>query len=152
MSPIARLIVVGLVATIAFPLSLWLAETFHMDCTRQAGDRFDCVVESTKRGSTRLFKLDHTMLREARMDTRTVHHSDGSFDERYALQLVLAGGNIASSDGDPGDIGRHVTAINAFLHNAEPKTLRFTMSNRTSRLLLAAMLVAFALAATHRFH
>ena len=146
-----RVALVATTAAIAFPLSLWLAESFHIDCRRGTGERFDCVVESSKRGSTRVYKIDHTMLRSAKLDIVQTVHTDGTVDERHYLKLVLLKGAISTQDGDAKDIRQRAQQINAFINSPEQTSMRFTLSNQNYRLWLAALLVLAAAVLTHDF-
>lgn len=151
MKILPRAILVATTAAIAFPLSLWLSETFHVDCRRGPGERFDCVVESSKRGSTRVYSLDQSRLRSARLDVSRTQHTDGSVDEHHRLKLVLIGGQISSEDGDPDTIRANVERINGFIASPAEKEMRFTMSNRHYRLALAAIMVVTMILLTQDF-
>ncbi len=138
-------------AAVVFPLSLWLAESFHMDCRRGNAERFDCVVESSKRGRTRVYKIDHTMLRSAKLDIGQTVHTDGTVDQRHYLKLVLLKGDISTQDGDAKDIRQRAQQINTFIASPEQPSMRFTLSNRSYRLWFAALLVLAAALLTHDF-
>jgi hypothetical protein len=147
-----RLTLIGAVAVIVFTLAHWMTETFHVDCVRTALNKFGCVVESTKRGGTRLYKLDETLLISARIDRDAhVDAQDHTVSYTYHLVLVQPRAVIRSYGGDPTAITQRVAEINAFIANPEQSTIRFTHDNRTITLSFAALLVLAAAVFTHDF-
>lgn len=152
MNLIPRLSLVATTAAVAFPLAHWLTETFHVDCVRASASRFQCVVESSKRGNTRLFALDETSLSSARTDRETrVDPQDHMVSYSYHLTLVQPKGAIRSHGGDQGEINKRVAEINAFLTNPSQPSVRFTHNNRTMMLTMAALMVVAAALLTHDF-
>jgi len=152
MNLIPRLALVAATAAVAFPLAHWLTETFHVDCVRASASRFQCVVESSKRGSTRLFALDETSLSSARTDRETrVDPQDHTVSYSYHLTLVQPKGAIRSHGGDQGDINKRVAELNAFLTNPSQPSLRFTHNNQTMLLTMAALMVVAVALLTHDF-
>jgi hypothetical protein len=152
MKLIPRLVLVATTAAVSFPLAHWLMETFHVDCVRASAPRFQCVVESSKRGSTRLFVLDETSLSSARTDRETrIDPQDHTVSYSYHLTLVQPKGAIRSHGGDLDDTNERVAEINAFLNNPSQPSVRFTHNNRTMMLMMAALMVAAVALLTHDF-
>jgi hypothetical protein len=148
----SRVALIGAVAAIGFPLAYWMTETFHVDCVRSAPTKFGCVVESSKRGSTRLFKLNETILIAARTDRDAhVDPQDHTVTYTYHLVLVQPNGAIRSYGGDPTAIAKRVAEINAFISNPEQSSVRFTHDNRSTTLTFAALFVLAAALVTHDF-
>lgn len=67
---------VAVVGAVAFELTYWLTETFHVDCVPTTAAKSRCVAESSKRGGRQLYKRDETTLLVARTD-RDVHDACG---------------------------------------------------------------------------
>lgn len=147
-----RLALIGAVAAIVFPLAEWMTETFHVDCVRETPAKFGCIVESSKRGGTRLYKLDETSLLSARMDREARYDSqDHTYSYSYYLALVQPKAAIRSNGGNEVEIQAHVKAINAFLTSPEQSSIRFTHNNRTMMLMFAALMVIAVAVFTHDF-
>ncbi len=152
MTLLPRLALIGAVAAISFPLANWMTETFHVDCTRSTATKFGCVVESSKRGGTRLFKFDETSLISARTDREThVDPQDHTVSYSYHLALVQPKGTLRSLGGDPTEIEKRVAEINAFIKDPERASVRFTHNNRSMLVTLAALMVIAAAVLTHDF-
>ena len=147
-----RLALIGAVAATSFPLAYWMTETFHVDCTRGSATKFGCVVESSKRGGTQLYKLDETTLLSARTDREThIDPQDHTVSYSYHLTLVQPKATIRSLGGDPTEIDKRVAEINAFIKDPESASVRFTHNNRTMLLTFAGLMVIAAAVLTHDF-
>lgn len=152
MNLVPRIALVVTTAAVSFPLAHWLTETFHVDCVHASASRFQCVVESSRRGSTRLFALDETSLSGARTDREThIDPQDHTVSYSYHLTLVQPNGAIRSHGGDQGDINKRVAEINAFLGNPSQPSVRFTHNNRTMLLTMAVLMVVAVALLTHDF-
>jgi len=153
MKPVPRLLLLALTAVGTFSLARWTTETLHMDCSRPQAARseFRCMVELTRRGTTRLFALDETTLRSARTIHETQIDHDGSVEHRWHLELVQRDGSIRSDSANRDAIEARVSEINRFLSSPEQTSLRFTHDNRWQQFAVALLLVMFVAGATHDF-